>query len=292
MGDPGVRLARAAKFAVAWSARDGRAEILETLLRLGATPTQCDESGRSALLLASMRGRKQCIELLLAAGAWEREPGSKEEVHKWLTHFKLTPESQKSADILQAESLPQPASPRWANTPHGRLAWPLGSAAREKEPEGQGPLEVAITGYGIKEVERIIALGAPLIAEYRLDAQGNDIGTALDLAVVSKRYNLAMQMLSGPEGASLATLSRRAVAWVARDGKTVVLRELLRLGAPAGQCDESGRSALLLAATRGRVECAAALVDAGAWQVEAAASREEVLDWGAKWQMMCFSTCE
>jgi len=157
--------------------------------------------------------------------------------------------------------------------------------------EGQGLLQRAIMGYGVKEVERIISEGAPLIAEYKLDAKGDDVGTALDLAIVSCRYNLAMQLLSGPEAGELAQLSTRSVAWSARDGRLKILCEMLRLGAPAGQCDESGRSALLLAAMRGHADCAAALLQANAWQQEH--SRGDVLEWATRMKMSCFSAyCE
>jgi ankyrin repeat protein len=287
---------------------------LEALLACGAIPSQCDEQGRSALLLAAMRGRKECVEMLLAAGAWEevQEQGAKEEVCQWLKHFKLmVPDADlgDSAGKLTSPSalalslclIHEPEKPvrsfsparieeRWAKTPHGRLAWLLKPVSQEDVHGGQGPLECAIVGYGIKEVARIISLGAPLIAEYSLDADGKDVGTALDLALLSRRFSLAQQLLSGLEGSSLAQLSTRAVVWSARDGRLELVRELLRLGAPAGQCDEAGRSALLMAATRGHTECASALLQANAWQCEGA--REDVLDWATKWKMACFSGCE
>merc|ERR1711865_161279 len=234
-----------------------------------------------------MRGQRLSVELLIAAGAWEQEntalaaataaaasapgdaaaakaageaKGAKEELLKWMMHFKLPLPASEQQDanyeppsalalrlgLIQPSRSPQAAEveeARWTNTPHGRISWPLRPPEEKGLPEGQGPLELAITGYGVKEVERIIALGAPLTAEYRLDAQGSDVGTALDLAILSQRYTLAMQLLRGSEGPVLATLSTRAVAWTARDGKTGLLQELLALGAPSGQCDESGRSA-------------------------------------------------
>jgi len=155
-------------------------------------------------------------------------------------------------------------------------------------PEGQGPLERAIIGYGVNEVQRIVAMGAPLTAEFRLDAKGCEMGTAVDLAILYKRYKLALQLLGGTEGNALARLSTRALAWSAREGQANLVRELLRLGATPGQCDELGRSALLLATMRGRSECAAMLLDAGAWQVEGAS--ETVLEWASHFKMACFST--
>merc|ERR1712232_1544811 len=103
--------------------------------------------------------------------------------------------------------------------------------------------------------------------------------------MLSKRYTLALQFLSSAEADVLARLSTRAVAWAAREGRGDILRELLRLGAPAEQCDESGRSSLLLAATRGRTDCAAMLLEANAWQQEG--SRDEVLEWATHWKMAC-----
>merc|ERR1712216_253432 len=132
--------------------------------------------------------------------------------------------------------------------------------------------------------------GAPLTAAFRLDARGHETGTALDLAILHKRHKLALQLLQDAEGnqyntGQLVQLSTRALAWSAREGKSSLVRQLLQLGAAPGQCDELGRSALLLATMRGQAECAGMLLDAGAWQVEG--SSEQVLEWASHFKMSC-----
>eukprot|EP00439_Symbiodinium_sp_Y106_P035455 s3638_g4.t1 len=76
------------------------------------------------------------------------------------------------------------------------------------------------------------------------------------------RYRIAGQLLSSERGSDLAVHCRKAVVWSARDGQAELLEALLQRGASAEQSDSLGRSALLLACTRGHRRCAAALAAA------------------------------
>eukprot|EP00931_Biecheleriopsis_adriatica_P031551 TRINITY_DN18489_c0_g1_i1.p1 TRINITY_DN18489_c0_g1~~TRINITY_DN18489_c0_g1_i1.p1 ORF type:complete len:619 (-),score=146.38 TRINITY_DN18489_c0_g1_i1:83-1900(-) len=268
-------LVKASKHALAWAAREGQAELLEALLRLGASPLQLDERKRSALLLAAMRGKKLCLQVLLQAGAWDEEQ-SLQEVEEWIARWKLMPSDEVETRKGQAQDTAvAQQEERWANTPHERLLWPIR--------RNQATAEQTIARDGVKQVEHMLSQGDNLLAEFALDAAGRDIGNALDCLLLSRRYKLAMQILQRPEGEKLAGGCTRALVWAARDGRTGLVGEMLKLGAEAGQCDEFGRSALLLAATRGRSSCVEALLAAEAWHHEAC--KEHVLYWMSFWQM-------
>merc|ERR1712079_541675 len=127
-----------------------------------------------------------------------------------------------------------------------------------------GPLEHAVLYKSKKEVLNNVRKGAPILLSSDLD---EDAGLKANAYTV---IDLAMQLLSEDGCGEIARASTRAVAWAARDGCTDLLKELLRYTADAGQCDEQGRSALLLAASRGHGPCVDALLDAGAWHEERA----------------------
>jgi len=208
-------------------------------------------------------------------------------------------------------------------------------------------LLVGIKRLGVKEVLALARRGIVLNAKFNLDELGKDRGNVVDLAVLNKRYDLALRLLRlaeetpeaapppeapaadddglgddfGDEGTAaaaavhqgvespephtetptpdgtaaesplppepppdaeveaevpeysdiakqLAPTCTRALAWAARDGKVELLEELLRCGAPALQSDASGRSALQLAAARGKAPCVLVLLAAGAWGEE------------------------
>merc|ERR1711879_6127 len=160
---------------------------------------------------------------------------------------------------------------------HERMPWPLRKTGVHQY---QRPLEQAILNEGVAEVERLINLGAPVTADYYLDAARTDAGNALDLALLARRYKLASQMLNGVGGDALAQGSTRALAWASRDGQPHLLREMLQHGASASQKDEEGRSALLLATMRGHRPCVEALLAAGAWRSEEKC--QEVQEWSVQ----------
>lgn len=299
--DPSARiqaaiLAKESRYVVAWAARDGQAGILQSLLQLGADATQPDGENRSALLLAAMRGRKQCLAMLLQAGALEQEP-CPQELETWLSHWKLAPSCHESAvatevvECVQTGSVAQQAliapaalatHDRWANVPHARSHWSL-------RPQGsplQLQLEQAIDREGVKQVRELISQEGALDAAFVLDQSKKDYGNALDLMLQKRRFNLAIECASLPEAEELARQSSHSLAWAASAGQLRLVRELTKLGAAVGQCDQEGRSALLLASIRGHSECVAVLLDEGAWESEACPA--QVSEWAAFWRMNCF----
>lgn len=290
-------LAKKSRYVLAWAARDGQAGILRSLLLLGADANQLDEANRSALLLAAMRGKKQCVAILLQEGALEQEP-CPQELETWLSHWKLAPSCHESSaatgdgvERVQTGSVTQPdqtapgvriAQERWANVPHTRAHWSL-------RPQGsplQLQLEQAIDREGVKRVRELICQEGALTAALVLDPSTKDCGNVFDLMIQKRRFKLAMECASLPEAEELIQQSSRSLAWAASAGQLNLVRELTRLGAPVGQCDQQGRSALLLASIRGHSECAAALLEAGAWESET--SPTQVLEWAAFWRMKCF----
>lgn len=80
------QLACSATCAVMLAARAGQREVLKQLLELNANPVQCDGNGRSALSLAAWRGYRQCVHVLLDAGALEGEP-DRDTVEELLPRF-------------------------------------------------------------------------------------------------------------------------------------------------------------------------------------------------------------
>merc|ERR1711897_123165 len=94
--------------------------------------------------------------------------------------------------------------------------------------------------------------------------------------MLQRRFCLASRLVSLREGDALAQSSKYAVAWAARDGREPLLHTLLQSLADAGQHDERGRSALILAATRGHWPCAKALMDAGALEREDGQGRKDI----------------
>lgn len=289
-------LAKESRYVVAWAARDGQAGILKSLLQLGADATQPDVENRSALLLAAMRGRKQCVAMLLQAGALEQEP-CPQELETWLSHWKLAPSCHESAEATEVVECVQPGSvaqqaliapgapavqDRWANVPHTRAHWSL----RPEDSPLQLQLEQAIDREGVKQVRELISQEGALNAVFVLDRSKKDYGNALDLMLQRRRFKLAMECASLPEAEGLSRQSSHSLAWAASAGQLNLVRELTRLGAPIGQCDQEGRSALLLASIRGHSECVAALLEEGAWESET--SPTQVLEWAAFWRMNCF----
>lgn len=147
-------------------------------------------------------------------------------------------------------------------------------------------LSLALASGSKSEVRSLVRRGAPLLAKYDLDEFAKDKGTALDLAVLASRHALALEFfeLSPKCAHELSRKSVRALAWAARDGKHTLVETMLNFGAGAGAGrDAEGRSALLLAATRGCRECAMLLLRAGAWSSEPAP--EEVSRWAIQWKM-------
>merc|ERR1719254_76071 len=102
--------------------------------------------------------------------------------------------------------------------------------------------------------------------------------------MVSKRYKLALDLLpQNEEGQVLAKTSTHAVAWAAREGRTEILDALLTLNADPMQVDEKKRSALLLAAMRGKQPCVRLLVEKGAFEQES--KQQEVQQWMEHWKI-------
>lgn len=274
-------LARASKRAVAWAARDGKLEILQELMRLGADIGQRDHFGRSALLLATMHGHAECAHILVGAGALDKEDQKgASEVSQLMDNWKSKPAALVDDGQIAQARVAQTA--RWANSSHQRMPWPLPRSGDEDEGcEQRMPLERAILYESRKDVEQLLREGAQVLGDFDLGSAGT--GNALDLAMLKKRFQLALQLLTESEGNKLARTSTRALAWAARDGRELILKELLRYEADAGQRDEQGRSALLLATQRGHGQCAQALLEAGAWEGEDA--REEVRQRAAQWRL-------
>lgn len=286
------QLATASKRAVAWTARDGKLKLLELLLELGAKPEQTDVEARSALLLACMRGQGAAARALLAAGAAQFDLHL-EDIRQWVAHWKLQEAfGAHGRYLIQATATDGDADPiGWDPGDADGAAEPALDVTRFVEPtrdwEGQRVrLQVAIMRQGAKDVKALVAEGVPLTALYDLDDCGKDTGTALDLAMLHRRYDMALQFLTAQEfykARGLACSSTRAVAWAARDGRLQILQELLRLGAEAIQRDEQGQSALYLAALRGHGQCVQLLLNAGALTEEPRA--EEVEANMRKWKM-------
>jgi len=165
----------------------------------------------------------------------------------------------------------KPTEKRWANPLHKRPLWPSpGPIPDCHERASKEDLAHAIAEQDIKEVTQLANTGAPVLASYALDRTGENMGTALEFALLKKKSCLATEMLALPaDGPKLARGSTRAVVWAVRDGRVQLLKELLGARADASQCDSQGRSALLLASTFGHAECVHALLQAGAGEREA-----------------------
>merc|ERR1711918_5998 len=121
---------------------------------------------------------------------------------------------------------------------------------------------------GVKDVKLSIQSGGDLLGEYPLTGIDRPMGNALDLALQHRRFQLAAFMLKEPQAAALAKQCVCALAWAALEKRVDILQEMLQMGANPCQCDESGRSALLLACMRGHGQCVALLVGANAWSGE------------------------
>lgn len=282
-------LAKNSTRALAWAAREGQTEILDTLLELNADIMQVDEKGRSALFLAAMRGKQPCVRLLLDKGAFEVEE-KQQEVQQWMEHWKIQPDgsvkpSLKSQDKVVSSEKVQTTTSRWQNAPHERLQWTVQSSSEVHKLRYQ--LERAILAGGVAtEIDQLIANGAPLDGEYHIDAQKDDVGNALDLAVFARRYKLALHLLVRSEGAALVQSSTRALAWAAHEGQVMIVKNMLQLGALVTQPNKGGQSPLLLAAMRGQRQCFEHLVSAGAWQCEA--SPVEVREFAEQFKLTSF----
>jgi len=83
-------LIQASRRALVWCARDGRADLVGTLLRHGMDVTQRDWHERTPLHAAFLRGHRECAQMLLRLGAWDAEP-DKDDVCKWAIHWHLEP---------------------------------------------------------------------------------------------------------------------------------------------------------------------------------------------------------
>jgi len=288
----GDALAQSSKYAVAWAAKVGGEPLLRTLLQSLADAGQHDERGRSSLLLAATRGHWPCANALMDAGALEREDcQSRKEIDQLLARQQHRQQPfTDDGSAMRERSGPATVSPavgvqqledaaaqdrkasskRWENTPHERKPWYLYREAPKAPP---GPLEHAVLYKSKREVLSNVRKGAPVLLSSNFD---EDTGlkansyTVIDLAMQQRRSHLALQLLGEDGGGEVARASTRAVAWAARDGCTALLKELLKYTADAGQRDEQGRSALLLAASRGHGPCIDALLDAGAWVEERA----------------------
>lgn len=290
-------LAKKSRYALAWAARDGQAGILRSLLLLGADAKQLDEANRSALLSAAMRGKKQCVAMLLQEGALEQEP-CPQELETWLSHWKIAASCHESSEamddgveLVPSGSMTQPnqvapgvlvVQDRWSNVPHTRAHWSL----RPQDTPLQMQLEHAIDREGVKRVRELISQEGTLTAAFVLDPTTKDYGNFFDLMIQKRRFKLALECASLPEAEELIRQSNRSLAWAASEGQLNLVRELTKLGAPVGQCDQHGRSALSLASIRGHSECAATLLEAGAWESETCPT--QVLEWAAFWRMNCF----
>jgi len=285
----GQEVARGCNRALAWAAREGRLPILELLVTHGANIAQQDEQKRSALLLAAMRGQGQCVNVLLGEGALELEQDGGTEVNKWALHWKLQTHLALHWKRCVWHGLNQPAVADGAIEDSRE-------AVVTQQPDGETDsnlscrnglqlrLQNAIVRSGVKEVKELLKKGAPLGAMYDLDELGKQTGSVLDLAVLHKRYDLALHLSNYEDSKSVVIpATRHAVAWAARDGKDNLVQELIRLGADVAQRDEKGRSALQLAALRGRKTCAQTLLAAGAWETES--QREEVSESLLHWKL-------
>merc|ERR1719453_977806 len=111
-----------------------------------------------------------------------------------------------TAEPELTESVARPVGP--AVQRHERLTWATDLYREDADPMPEeeivnsksdlmGPMRNAIMYSGIKEVQQLIGRGAPLIADYSLEADGQDLGagTTLDLLMLNKRFKLAAQLL-------------------------------------------------------------------------------------------------
>merc|ERR1712217_867050 len=132
-------------------------------------------------------------------------------------------------------------------------------------------------------VKLAIQQGGALLAEYPLTGIDRLMGNALDLALQHRRFQLAAFMLKEPQAEALAKQCVFALAWAALEKRVEIVQQLLQLGANPCQCDESGRSALLLACMRGHGQCVSLLLEANAWSGEQ--NQDAVREWAAHWKL-------
>lgn len=185
------------------------------------------------------------------------------------------------------------SSQRWDNTAHPRKRWPLRRDEMPDESEMRPSTNVitcagdtlveAVDRADIGEVARLMRGGAPLFAKYNLDAEGLNRGTLLEFAQSRGDEKMAMRLLALPHyGPNLARVSTRAVNWAARDGQSLLLKQLLAARADVTQKDNWERSALLLAAMHGHTDCVSELLEAGANDPEK--HKTEVRHWMKYWK--------
>lgn len=89
-GPGSLELVTNCRYALVWTARDGRTDLLCSMLEATGNPLQKDREGRSALQMAALRGHQDCAESLLRRGAWDEEP-DKEHVRRWTNHWRIRP---------------------------------------------------------------------------------------------------------------------------------------------------------------------------------------------------------
>jgi len=278
-------LAGHVEHAVHMAARCGQTDVLQALLerhapvaqrgRLSASdPRQC-----SALLAAVLHGHAAAAAKLIAAGAWAKEL----ECSEVLRQAKL----RGISGAVGATALNEDAeAPMWGS----------------KEAELRTELQDAILSGISSAVRGAVARGAPLLKRYRTDKVSPNAGRPLtptlvnpvDWAALEGSPNVARLLLELEKGLvapanEQAPGTQSAVHIAARRGGAprwlALLRALLERGAPSGQVDPWGRSALHLATMNGNSAAAELLLQHGAWSHEQ--QRDEVRELATTQRVAC-----
>lgn len=235
------------------AARSGSAECVRLLLEAGADPDARDSLGRTALMSA---GSAEVVRVLLAAGADRdaTDPYGNDALHA-AVESACGPNGCEPARFDVAKALVD------AGADMGRL-----------DEFGKNRLAVAAFAHQAEGVEILLALGARAG-----DRDAND-STPLH-SICWQGEHAAAAEASGACERIIRALAAAGIPIDAADaygqtplhdaaggdwGNATAIRTLLALGARSDPRDHAGNTPLMIAASRGEVECITLLLAAGA----------------------------
>jgi len=218
----------------------GDFECVEALLQHRANPGARDQQGLTVLMMAAMNGRADIARALLDAGALvDEENDGKTAVDHALAHGHL-----QAALLLGVDARLHEAARR-GDVAMIRKLLDIGVPVDIADREQRTALALASAHGHAQAVRFLLDAGA--------EASGKDGSgmTALDYAVSA----------SHPEVAALLG-ARDLLIDASAAGRTDRVAELLAVGVDVNAKDESGRTALMIASQRGRIETLSVLLEA------------------------------
>ncbi len=214
------------------AAKGGRCEALAGLLEGGLEIT--GTNGAEALIVASRRGHRRCVEHLQQRGAI------------------------LGGRNIFGESLLLRTAGRRSNRQF-RYLLDHGADPNQASWAGETPLMAASAAGRDKKVKLLLKAGADL------EATDVDGWTALLFAVRSGHGSTARRLLAvGAEVDVISHLGWTPLMWAARDGRVELVEDLLAAGADMDLKSEAGRSALIQATAQQHHGVVELLLRAGA----------------------------